>query len=187
MYTLCCHWKPVWGIYLLTVCCFDHTHTHTLTHTHSLNPALLLRSNSTLLDKPLAQINVCVKWSSTLGASTEQFFIHQHQSVVANSEQKWKVLQSRIQGLSFKCGNKEAHVSTKSLHEWDKYVTVSPLQKSCWLNYFSMETVKESRILDTSAAHKCPYSLLYHSGNRPLQSILEICVSLDLFAPQGSM
>lgn len=34
--------------------------------------------------------------------------------------------------------------------------------------HLSTGTIKESRIRATSAAHKCPYVLLYHSGKRPL-------------------
>lgn len=39
--------------------------------------------------------------------------------------------------------------------------------------HLSMGTVNESRIRATSAAHKCPYSLLYHSGKRPLKKTKE--------------
>lgn len=35
-------------------------------------------------------------------------------------------------------------------------------------SHLSMGAVNESRIRATSEAHKCPYSLLYHSGKRPL-------------------
>lgn len=46
---------------------------------------------------------------------------------------------------------------------------------------------KESRIFATSMAHRCPKTLLYQSGERPLRSARQIWVSRERPRPQGSM
>lgn len=51
----------------------------------------------------------------------------------------------------------------------------------------AMSGWKEFLILATSAAQRCPKPLLYHSGEWPFRSILQMWVSLDLPEPHGSI
>lgn len=126
---------------------------------------------------PLAQINVCltqVLLAARWEAPKEQFknitsILFGHRG--GKKSQK-KVLQSRIQSLSW-CEDGGLDFDLPGGME----VKVPPPKKipqncrrpNCTpLSHLSMGAVNESRIRATSAAHKCPYSLLYHSGKRPL-------------------
>lgn len=55
------------------------------------------------------------------------------------------------------------------VERWNEMSKCTPGVCVCECVYLSRQ-VKESRILTTSAAHRWPYSLLYHSGQRPLES-----------------
>lgn len=126
---------------------------------------------------PLAQINVCltqVLLAARWEAPKEQFknitsILFGHRGGKNHKKKSFNPGSRVCPDVRMEAWTLTSLVGWRSKSHPPKKIPQNCRRPNCTpLSHLSMGAVNESRIRATSAAHKCPYSLLYHSGKRPL-------------------